>query len=77
MDQPIDIDLARALRRLYDCGGQRRPVDAKLSVSNMRRLVQLGWAEAVEAPKLSLTVAGLEAMPAALALLAAAPGPSR
>lgn len=68
----LDVQLSRALKRLFDHGGQHRPVDAKLTVADARRLVADGLADAVYAPKLTLTVNGLAAIPAALALLAAA-----
>jgi hypothetical protein len=74
---PIDLDLARALKRLADHGGQSRPTDAKLTVSCARRLVLCGWAESIDPPKLILTAAGLSALPAAMALIAAAPGAGR
>lgn len=77
LNYPLDLDLARALRRLYDFGASRQPVDARLPVSTMRRLVQAGLAESIDPPKLIITAAGLAAMPAALALLAAAPGQTR
>lgn len=79
MERPalLDLDLARSLRRLADYGGQSRPVDARLSVAAMRRLVQTGWAESVDPPKLILTAAGLAALPDALTLIAAAPVAAR
>lgn len=72
MSDPIDAALARALVKLSDAGGQADPVDARLSVRDASRLVQRGWAEAVDAPKLILTAAGAEALGACLMILRAA-----
>lgn len=67
----LDVQTSRALKRLFDHGGQHRPVDARLTVTDARQLVANGLADAVYAPKLTLTAAGLAALPAALTMLAA------
>ena len=72
MSDPIDAALARALVKLSDAGGQAFPVDARLTVRDATRLVQRGWAEAVDAPKLILTAAGVEALASCLVVLRAA-----
>lgn len=70
----LDPDDARALVRLFNAGAQSHAVDANISVRAMRRLVHGGFAEAVDAPKMMLTIRGIEAIPAALRLAAATPG---
>lgn len=74
MSGTIDIALARALAKLSDAGGQSNPVDARLTVRDASRLVQCGWAEAIDAPKLMLTAAGVDALGACLAVLKASTG---